>query len=277
MIIDAQAHLWKPKAPDRPWPSDGAARAHLPYALTYEMMREIMDEAGVDRVVIVPPSWEGDRNDFALEAAQKYPDRFAVMGRIPLERPEAKKLIATWLDQPGMLGVRLTFAGEQLNWLTDGTIDWFWPMAAEAGIPIMAHTPMHMADVARIIRNHPRLVWIIDHMGMSMQISRDNRRAEAVTRTCSLARFPNVHVKLSSAPSYSHEMYPFADMARYIYKIVEAFSARRCFWGTDLTQAFTKCTYRERVTHFTERLDFLSTSDKEWIMGRAISECLRWP
>jgi hypothetical protein len=41
----------------------------------------MMNEAGVDRVVIVPPSWEGERNDYALEAASKYPDRFAVMGR----------------------------------------------------------------------------------------------------------------------------------------------------------------------------------------------------
>ena len=44
----------------------------------------MMDEAGVDRVVIVPPSWPGDRNDYGLEAARRYPDRFAVMGRIPL-------------------------------------------------------------------------------------------------------------------------------------------------------------------------------------------------
>ena len=33
--------------------------------------------------MIVPPSWEGDRNDLALEAARLHPDRFAVMtGRL---------------------------------------------------------------------------------------------------------------------------------------------------------------------------------------------------
>ena len=66
MIIDAQVHLWKQQTADRPWPEDGANRAHLPYALTYEKMLMTMDEAGVDRAVIVPPSWEGDRNDYAL-------------------------------------------------------------------------------------------------------------------------------------------------------------------------------------------------------------------
>ena len=30
-----------------------------------------MDEAGVDRVVIVPPSWQGDHNEYAMEAARR--------------------------------------------------------------------------------------------------------------------------------------------------------------------------------------------------------------
>jgi hypothetical protein len=33
---------------------------------------------------------------------------------------------------------------------------------------------------------------------------------------------------------------------------------------------FHKATYWQRITHFTETLDFLSNEDKEWIMGRAI-------
>jgi L-fuconolactonase len=34
-----------------------------------------------DRAVIVPPGWPGDRNDYGIEAAKRYPNRFAVMGR----------------------------------------------------------------------------------------------------------------------------------------------------------------------------------------------------
>ena len=84
-----------------------------------------MDRAGVDRAVIVPPSWEGDRNDLALEAARQHPDRFAVMGRLALERPESRSLLADWRRQPGMLGLRFTFHTDlQRPWLTDGTADW---------------------------------------------------------------------------------------------------------------------------------------------------------
>jgi len=39
---------------------------------------------------------------------------------------------------------------------------------------------------------------------------------------------------------------------------------------------FDKATYRQRIAHFTETLDFLTESDKDWIMGRSILERLSW-
>ena len=111
-----------------------------------------MDQAGVDRVVIVPPSWEGERNDYALEAAKKFPSRFGVMGRILLNDPQAPGRLATWKQQPGMLGVRHTFNGAQTNWLTDGTADWFWPAAAKAGIPVMTPTSGRAGEFQKIVR-----------------------------------------------------------------------------------------------------------------------------
>jgi predicted TIM-barrel fold metal-dependent hydrolase len=71
--VDAQVHLWKAETPDRPWVRGMVPQ--LPEPFTIERLLPMMDEAGVDRVVIVPPSWEGDRVDYALEAARRYPDR----------------------------------------------------------------------------------------------------------------------------------------------------------------------------------------------------------
>lgn len=58
----------------------------------------MMDEAGVDRVVIVPPSWEGDRNDYAIKAVRRYPARFAVMGRISLTDPNLAARLAMMFE-----------------------------------------------------------------------------------------------------------------------------------------------------------------------------------
>jgi hypothetical protein len=59
-----------------------------------------MNEAGVDRAILVPPSWEGNWNDYALEAAGKFPDRFAVMGRIRVDDPASADLLPKWKDEP---------------------------------------------------------------------------------------------------------------------------------------------------------------------------------
>jgi hypothetical protein len=46
--------------------------------------------------------------------------------------------------------------------------------------------------------------------------------------------------------------------------------------GADLTNTYAKGSYRQRISHFTEELSFLSESDKDWVMGRAIVQRLKW-
>ena len=105
-----------------------------------ELLRE-MDGAGVERCVLVPPTWEADRNDTSLEAARLYPDRFRVMGRSSLNKPESRALMATWKNQPYMLGIRMAFNPGRRRLAEDGTADWFWDAAERYHIPVMAFAP----------------------------------------------------------------------------------------------------------------------------------------
>src|SRR6202795_4111214 len=135
MIVDSQVHIWAADTPERPWPPGQAARAHTPTPLTAEKLLEKMDAAGVARAVLVPPSWEGDRNDVVLAAAQRYPDRFAVMGRLSLEAPESREEFLPLTRAARMRGLRVTFHTEkQQKLLTGGAADWLWPAAAAAGV-----------------------------------------------------------------------------------------------------------------------------------------------
>jgi hypothetical protein len=62
----------------------------------------------------------------------------------------------------------------------------------------------------------------------------------------------------------------------FIWRLFDAYGPQRCYWGTDITNGFDRATYRQRITHFTEELPFLSEEDKDWIMGRAIVARLDW-
>ena len=274
IIVDAQVHLWKAESPDWPWVP--GRKPQLPEPFTIEKLVSLMDEAGVDRAVIVPPSWPGDRNDYGLEAAKRYPDRFAVMGRIPVQNPDAAKLLTTWKQQPGMLGLRTTFMRDQATLLTSGTADWLWPAAEKAGLPIMFLAPGNIPHFAPIAERHPGLTLIIDHMSLMQETAQEGKIPQAITDVVALAKYANVSVKLSSAPTYSFDPYPWPDMTEHIKRCFDAYGPQRCYWGTDLTNAFAKSTYRQRVTHFTEELPFLSEEDKDWVMGRAILQRLGW-
>jgi predicted TIM-barrel fold metal-dependent hydrolase len=274
LIVDSHVHMWKAATPERPWIP--GARPQLPEPFTIERLVPMMDEAGVDRAIIVPPSLDGDRIDYGQEAAQRYPGRFAIMGCVSLNDPTVARRFATWKEQVGVLGIRLNIRGEDAALISDGSADWFWSAAEKASIPVMFLTTGHIHLFARIAERHPQLVLIIDHMGVSSQAVKDRAVAGAIAQAAALANYPNVSIKLSSAPHHSAAPYPYRDLTSHIRRLFDAYGSRRCYWGTDITNSFAKATYRQRITHFTEELDFLTEDDKDWIMGRAIVERLGW-
>jgi L-fuconolactonase len=234
-----------------------------------------MDLSGVFRAILVPPSLEGDRNDLVLNAVQEHPSRFAVMGRLALNESASRHLVDAWRDQPGMLGIRLTFArGLHKAWLTDGTADWFWPVAERAGIPVMVFAPGLTDKLRAIAARYEGLRLIIDHLGLAVE-TMDADLKVLIKPVLELARYPNVAVKASALPCLVSEPYPFPSLHAPIHLMLDAFGPKRVFWGSDLSRL--RCSYRQAVTLFTEELDFLTKEDKEWVMGRGVAQWLGWP
>lgn len=274
-IIDAQVHIWQADSAARPHIKEDASKPHQETPLTYERLLAEMNQTGVDRVILVPPSWDGYRNDYALEAAQKYPGRFAVMGKLPLNEPASRVQVEHWLDQPGMKGFRISFRHSGTHaFLDDGTADWFWASCENYDIPVMIFAPFAVAAIGKIAERHPRLRVIVDHMGLNGQW-KGKDLTPGVELLLSFARLANVAVKASCLTCYVAENYPFPTLHPQIRRVVDAFGPQRVMWGTDLSQS--PVSYRQNVTLFTEELNFLSAGDKEWIMGKSLARWLRWP
>jgi len=277
MIADAQVHIWLADSPERPWPPvthPTQSRAHKPEPITMEIMLREMDAAGVERAVIAPPVWEGVRNDYALAAAQKYPNRFAVMGRLNLNDPESRKRVAGWRQQPGMLGFRYAFHRPLIRPLfVEGRVDWLFAESEKAGCPLMmfAHqTDLH--HVRRIAERHPALKLVVDHFALTH--GKDEEAFRDFDRLIELAACPNVAVKASCLPLYTTDAYPYLSLHSYIRRAYDAFGPKRLFWGSDLSRL--PCTYRQCVTMFTEEMPWLPAGDLDWIMGRGLCEWIGW-
>jgi len=275
MIIDSQVHIWAPETAEKPYAKENASPPHRAVALGHDELLREMDGAGVSRCILVPPTWEADRNDTSLEAARLHPDRFRVMGKLGLTNPNGPALMSTWNQQPHMLGIRMTFnAGRARQWIEDGTADWFWDAAEKYNVAVMAFAPNSVPKLGEAAERHPGLRLIIDHMGLSSAL-RGKSLEPAVANVIQLARLKNVAVKVSALPCYVDEPYPFPTLQPVVRRVVDAFGPERCFWGTDLSHS--PCPYKQVVMLFTEEMKSLTTNELEWIMGRGLAEWLNWP
>lgn len=273
MICDAQVHIWGANTPERPWPARLEAHRAIPIGKD-ELLRE-MDAAGVDRVVIVPPSWEGDRNDLGIAAAAAHPDRFAVMGRLDTDAPGAREQIAGWKKQTGMLGIRLTFhAPMLLPPLVEGRIDWLWSECEKHGVPLMVLVHHHMVHlIDKVAERHPGLKLVMDHLSMDSKV-KDDAAFKDLDMLLAIAKRPNVAVKATALPCYTTDKYPYRWVQPHLRRVYDAFGPKRVFWGTDLSRL--PCTYRQGITMWTEEIPWLTAEDKEWMMGRGVCEWIGW-
>ncbi len=269
IITDAQVHLWRSNPEDH---VEEAQHTKAPLqglpAFTQERLASEMKTAGVDRGVIVTPSWEPD-NALGLAAAQADPHRFAVMGKFDINTPGAREAIAQWKQQPGMLGLRFTnrFEGNDKD-------DWVWATAAAAQIPIMlSPSSVNPPLLARVAERHPQLKLIWDHLGLPRR-NKDDAAFVHLDPVLGLARYPNIGLKASGLQHYTDDTYPYRRLQPHLRRVYDAFGPKRMFWGTDITEQ--ACTYRQAVTMYTEEIPWLTEEDKEWIMGRGLCAWLGW-
>jgi predicted TIM-barrel fold metal-dependent hydrolase len=275
LIVDAQVHIWSSGKPSNP------NHRQVPAFTKDELLKE-MDAAGVDGAVIHPPaSWDPTSNELAVEAARQHPGRLAILGNFPLDRPESRALVDGWKQRPGMLGLRFTFLQPHMkSWPTDGTIDWLWPAAEKAGLPVALLCAGFLPTVAQVAERHPRLKLIIDHLGRPSGrkgdpgLENDEALWSNLPQVLALAKHPNVAMKATGAPSYSSEPYPHRNIHDHLRRIYDAFGPERMFWGTDITRM--PCSWRQCVTMFTEELRWLQGRDLELVMGRAVCDWLGW-
>jgi len=271
LIVDSQIHLWQ----------NGKMSPHHRQIPTYSIEDVLaeMASAGVDCAVIHPPSSLGEAvNIYAVEAVRRHPEKFCILGHMDLESPDRENIVARWRERQGMLGFRFTFnQPNQQAWWADGSLNWFWAACEKADLRVgLLASGANMAALGKIAARYPALKLHIDHIGRGgggKGVVDDAVFAD-LRDMLALAKLPNIAVKLSGAPSYSSQPYPYKNIHDFLRQIVEAFGPERCFWGTDITRM--PCSYRQCVTMYTEEMPWLKGRDLEQVMGGAVVNWLGW-
>ena len=269
-ILDAQIHCWGSGLP--------VNKSHRQVTrFTPDEALAMMDEAGVDAAIINPPGWDPDSYALASTAVREHPGRFAIVGSILHDDRQDADEVAAWRGAPGNLGLRTFFLGTKARQaLQDGDADWIWAAAEANGVPMCMMATPCLDLVGRIAERYPGLRLTIDHLGGmgGFEERKDHEAMSHMPELLALAKFPNVSVKVTGAPGYSSETYPFPIMIGYVRQIYDAFGPERTFWGTDITKM--PCSWRQCITMFTEEMPWLNETDTALVMVEELSSWLGW-
>jgi predicted TIM-barrel fold metal-dependent hydrolase len=106
-----------------------------------------------------------------------------------------------------------------------------WKKAADEGVVVNALIHRENAEnLSRMLADFTSLRVVLDHC-MYPEIG---PQYDAILNdVLRLARFQNLHAKLTFVPMGSKQKYPCADLHDAVLKIADAFGADRCVWGSD--------------------------------------------
>jgi len=86
---------------------------------------------------------------------------------------------------------------------------------------------------------------------------------------CALAKFPQVHVKVSAFYALGRKAAPYSDLGPMIRRVLDAFGRERLMWASDSPfQVQSPHTYLDSIELIRSRLDFLTAEDKAWLLRR---------
>jgi L-fuconolactonase len=207
---------------------------------TAEQALELMDAAGVDMAVLVPPIWSRFQNEYVFECAARYPERFAAMVWFDPTGTDLRERLETLAGKPRMAGVRMLLAVPPGDaWLHQGRLqggplDAFWRHAEELGLRVAVRLTKTVSELGAVAESHPRLTLLVDHCAAESE--RGPEAFGALPDLLGLARFDRIYVKISALAKHSDMASPYPDMDPIVERVVSAFGAERCLWGSDITQ-----------------------------------------
>ena len=260
MLIDAHTHV---VATDRDaFPLSAAALPGDWYTespCSAEGLLADMDDAGVDRAVLVQPvgAYSFD-NRYVVTSAVAHPDRFTAACCVDPYGESPAEELQRWLDRSGVGGVRFFALSAERSWLSDPNTFELWEQAAESGAHVIATVfESQFDELAGMLGRFPEVAVSLDHCGFC-----DIARPEPLLK---LARFENLHLKVTT--NVIDAAVAAAGTARpAVSRLADAFGAERLMWGSDYCQTRDR-PYPELVQDGTEAFADLRGAQQEACLG----------
>ena len=265
--IDAHVHVWTPDVEKYPLARGYAVSDMRPASFTPEQLFAHCRPEGVRRVVLIQMSYYQYDNSYMLDVMRQHQGVFSGVAIVNENAPDVATTM-TKLVQQGVRGFRI-YAGAQKSlsaWIGSAGMGQLWKTAGELGASVCPLiNPDTLPLIDKMCEWYPDTSVVIDHfarIGMGGKM-----REEDITHLLRLARHRRTHVKASAFYALGSKKAPYLDMGPLIRRVRDAFGPQRVMWASDCPfQVDPGHNYHDSIALIRDRLDFLSESDKTWML-----------
>ena len=251
-------------------------------AFKAEALLAYMDATGVEKAVLLQAPLYGNMNDYVGTTVGKWPDRFAGAIIMNPRARNARKAFDRAVSKYEFAAIKLELSestglcGVYPDLVLDGpSYEWIWERAEELRLTVtvdlgaIGSRSYQTEAVDRLARRYPRLHWVIAHLGQPTSACDTSTEAGTAWRNqVLLGKLPNVWLDLSSlAARFPKERYPYPSAQAFLRQSVRLIGADKILWGTDAPGMLTLMTYRQMLDLVASEADYLTTTERELILG----------
>ena len=253
-----------------------------------EYMIAQMDYAGVDRAFLQHDRVYGRLDEFLGDCVRRYPDRFVAGAQVDEwvgGRPDQIERVKHQVRDLGFSALYFSTGGffhdDFKIGVNDPSLEPLWELVAELGVPIhwyaatqrepyVEEYAKEIVEFTRWARAHPHVPSVLTH-GLEDVAVDDGRpdRFEVTKDLITLLQLPNWHVELMLHIMHGDAEFPpySSQMKQLVQSLVEEVGAEKLVWGSDMPACERGVTYRQTMLLFQTQCDFLTTAQREAILG----------
>lgn len=269
VVIDTHTHAISPDTQRYPLAPVGGHQSEwsAKRPVDYEGLLASMDEAGIDRAVVVQASTVyGNDNSYVVDAVRAHPDRFAGVFSIDVLASDAVTQMQRWLDA-GLSGLRLFTTGStmpgQAGWLDDERSFPVWDYAQRHGVSIcLQMTAQGIPALLNMLARFPDIRVLLDHLARPELAG--GPPYEAAAPLFSLASHQGVYLKLTNR-TIAAAAQGNSTPAQFFPRVLDAFGAKRIAWGSNFPAA--EGALSQLLTEARESLSMLPTEAQQAIFS----------
>jgi predicted TIM-barrel fold metal-dependent hydrolase len=224
--VDSHCHVFDTTL--FPYTPDAAYKPPPHEAGTAVQLAAVLDAHGLSHAVLVnPTSGYGYDNRCMVAALRASKGRFRGVARV---RPDADARLLAELHDAGVIGLRLDLVTDGVGVLYDAAMSRLFAQAREMRWQVHVQCERDQLHDAAAALRAARVPLVFDHCGRP-----DAERGVTQAGFAALLELGREghYVKLSGPFRFFNALSPRADVEPFIAALINAFTAKRCVWGSD--------------------------------------------